>query len=72
MNSYTKVWLQFAFPVYIMFLVAMVIFGASYSQRFAQLLLNKNPVATLATLIMLSYDRYLLYLSALTLGKTLG
>ena len=57
MNSYTKVWLQFAFPVYIMFLVAMVIFGASYSQRFAQLLLNKNPVATLATLIMLSYAK---------------
>ena len=56
MDSFTKTWLQLAFPAYVMFLVVLVIIISSYSSRFSN---KKNPVATLATLILLSYARFL-------------
>ena len=59
MNANIKVWLQLAFPSYIFFLVAMVIVTCEYSQKFSRLVSNKNPVATLATLILLSYTKIL-------------
>ena len=59
MNSYAKVWLQIVFPLYILLLVAMVIYLSEHSHRFARLLLDKNPVATLSTLILLSYTKFI-------------
>ena len=58
MDTYSKTWLQFVFPVYIWLLVGLMILISHYSQRFAKLLGN-NPVSVLATLILLSYTKIL-------------
>ena len=57
MDTYWKMLLQLAFPVYVIFLVVMVILISEHSTRFACLIGRKNPVATLATLILLSYAK---------------
>ena len=59
MNAYSKTWLQLAFPVYIIFLVIFVIIISNYYSRFAEAIGRKNPVATLVTLVMLSYTKLL-------------
>ena len=59
MDTFTKTWLQLAFPAYVIFLVVVVIIISSYSSRFSSLIGKKNPVATLATLILLSYAKLL-------------
>ena len=58
MDAYSKTWLQFVFPVYIWFLVGLVILASNCSPRFSKLLGN-NPVSVLATLILLSYTKIL-------------
>ena len=58
MDTYSKTWLQFVFPVYIWVLVGLMILVSYFSQRFAKLLGN-NPVSVLATLILLSYTKIL-------------
>ena len=55
MDTYAKTWLQLVFPTYIMFLVILIIWICSCSTKFSNLLGKRNPVATLATLILLSY-----------------
>ena len=59
MDTYTKTWLQLAFPAYVILLVFLVIIISSYSSNFSDLIGKKNPVATLATLILLSYAKLL-------------
>ena len=59
MDTYWKTLLHLAFPMYIIFLVVMVIIISERSTRFARLIGQKNPVATLATLILLSYAKLL-------------
>ena len=59
MDTYIKAWLQLAFPVYVILLVVLVIIVSSYSTKFSNLIGKKNPVATLATLILLSYAKLL-------------
>ena len=59
MDAYTKMWLQFIFPTYVILLVLIVIFISEHSIRFSRLIGRKNPVATLATLILLSYAKLL-------------
>ena len=59
MNSYWKTWLQLIFPIYIILLVIMIIFAGERSKKFSHLIGKKNPVATLATLILLSYTKLL-------------
>lgn len=59
LDSYTKTWLQLAFPVYIISLVILVIMVSRYFPKFAALIGKKDPVATLATLILLSYAKLL-------------
>ena len=59
MDAYSKTLLQLAFPGYVFFLVFMVIIISKHSTRFSQLIGKRNPVATLATLISLSYAKYL-------------
>ena len=58
-DAYTKIWLQLVFPAYIIVLVAMVIFVTEHSPRFTRIIRRGNPVATLATLILLSYAKLL-------------
>ena len=58
MDPYTKTWLELAFPTYIIILV-VIIFVSSHSSKFSNLLGMKSPVATLATLILLSYTKLL-------------
>ena len=59
MDAYVKTWLQLAFPVYIFFLVVTIIWFTSCSSKLSNLLGRRNPVATLATLILLSYTNLL-------------
>ena len=59
LDSYWKTWLQLAFPAYIISLVLLVIVISEYSPRFAKLIGKRDPVATLATLILLSYTKLL-------------
>ena len=59
LDAYVKFWLQLAFPAYIISLVILVIIVSEYSPRFANLIGKRDPVATLATLILLSYTKLL-------------
>ena len=59
MDAYWKTWLQLAFPIYIMMLVIIIIVFSDYSFKFSELLAKRNPVATLTTLILLSYTKLL-------------
>ena len=59
MDAYAKTWLELAFPAYMILLVVLVIITSSYSIRFSNLIGEKDPVATLATLILLSYAKLL-------------
>ena len=51
-------WLQFLFPVYLWVLMFIIILSARYSQRVAQNL-GHNPVAVLATVLLISYGKML-------------
>ena len=59
MDTYVKTWLQLAFPVYIIILVAIIIKLSNISDTFGCLIGKKDPVATLATLVLLSYTKFL-------------
>ena len=52
-----KILLQLTFPAYIIFLVIIVIIVSKYSDKFAKIIGKGNPVAVLATLILLSYAK---------------
>ena len=54
---YMKIWLQLVFPTYIICLVLLLIIISRYSSRFSNLIAKRNPVATLATLILLSFSK---------------
>ena len=58
MNAYAFTWLQFVFPFYVWFLIGMIIVVTHYSQR-ATSMFGTNPVAALATLLLLSYSKLL-------------
>ena len=58
-DTYIKTWLYLAFPAYIISLVVIIIVISEYSPRFAALIGRRDPVATLATLILLSYTKLL-------------
>ena len=58
MDIYTYSWFQFLFPFYVWFLVGCIILACRYSQSIAQRL-GKNPVAVLATLLLMSYSKIL-------------
>ena len=59
MDTYWKMWLKLTFPTYIIVLLISVIMISNRSVKFSQIIGRKNPVATLATLILLSYTTYL-------------
>ena len=58
MDALMKMWLQFAFPLYVWALVGMIILGSHYSKRISKLF-GSNPIAVLATLFLLSYAKLL-------------
>ena len=58
MNTYQKIWLQFAFPLYIILLV-IAILVASYYSTTAMKVFGRNNIAILATLFLLSYSKAL-------------
>ena len=58
LDAYTKTWLQFVFPLYIWFLVIVIIISSKYSKRAARLF-GVNAVQVLATLFLLSYAKLL-------------
>ena len=59
LDAYSKIWLQFSFPTYLIFVLFVIIAISRYSFRFARLIGKRNPIATLATLIFLSYMKFL-------------
>ena len=59
LDAYVKSWLQLAFPIYIITLVVLVIAISECSLRFAKLIGKRDPIATLSTLILLSYTKLL-------------
>ena len=59
LDTYSRIWLQFLFPTYLIFVLFAIIAISRYSSRFARLIGKRNPIATLATLIVLSYMKFL-------------
>ena len=53
MDSYVKVWLQFAFPFYIWLIIVGMIILAKYTKFYK--VIGNNAVPVLATLVLLSY-----------------
>ena len=58
LDAYMKTWLQFVFPLYIWFLVTVIIISSRYLKRAARLF-GVNAVQVLATLFLLSYAKLL-------------
>jgi predicted outer membrane repeat protein len=58
MDSCTKIGLQFIFPFYIWFLIAIIIFVSHYSVKLSKAIGN-NAISVLATLLLLSYTKLL-------------
>ena len=58
MDIYVYSWFQFLFPFYVWFLVGCIIFAYRYFQSIARRL-GQNPVAVLATLLLMSYSKIL-------------
>ena len=56
MDAYVKTWLQFAFPFYIWFIMIVIIMSARRSSRIS-VLVSRNAVPVLATLLLLSYTK---------------
>ena len=59
LNGYVKTWLQLTFPAYVVFLVILVIILCESSRKISNFLHGRDPVATLATLLLLSYSKIL-------------
>ena len=64
MTSQAKVLLQLVFPAYLFLLMFLTIILSKYFGSFAKLLSNRNPVAALGTLILLSYSKFLRFIIA--------
>ena len=58
-DEYAKMWHRLLFPLYMLFLVAAVIILSKYSSKCAHIIGKRNPVATLATVILLIYTELL-------------
>ena len=56
LDAYQYSWLQYAFPLYLWFLIGAIILSSKHSRRVGRLL-GSNPVAVLAKLILMSYTK---------------
>ena len=59
MDVYSKAWSQFMYPTYLIAAIVLVILMSKCSSRFGKLIGRWNPVATLATLLLLSFTKLL-------------
>ena len=59
MTIQAKVMIRLAFPAYVIFLVVVVIAISQRSSKFARIVGKGNPVAVLATMILISYIKLL-------------
>ena len=57
-NIHNKIWLQFVYPIYIWFLILLIVIASRYSRRLSRLTAS-NIVPVLATLLLLSYAKLL-------------
>ncbi len=64
MTSQAKVLLQLVFPGYLFLLMLFIIILSKYFDSFSKLLSNRNPVAALGTLVLLSYSKLLRFIIA--------
>ena len=58
MDIYAYSWLQFLFPIYLWILMLIIIVSARYSRKVVRTL-GQNPVAVLATVLLISYGKML-------------
>lgn len=58
MTAYAQTWLQFAFPLYVWFIISLIILSSRYSITVSKLI-GHNPIAVLSTLILMSYTKAL-------------
>ena len=58
MDAFAQICLQFAFPVYVWVLIGMIIVTSRHSITLSKLI-GHNPVAVLATLLLMSYTKVL-------------
>jgi predicted outer membrane repeat protein len=58
MDAYVHTWLQFAFPLYVWILIGIVTLTSRYSITVSKLI-GHNPIAVLATLLLMSYTKIL-------------
>ena len=59
MTIHAKAMIRLAFPVYVISLVIVIIVISQYSSKFAKIVGKGNPVAVLATMILISYTKLL-------------
>ncbi|XP_064389142.1 uncharacterized protein LOC135337173 [Halichondria panicea] len=64
MTSKAKLLIQLVFPAYLFILMFLIIILSKHFKSFAKLLSNKNPVAALGTLVLLSYSKLLRFIIA--------
>ena len=64
MSSQSKVLLQLVFPAYLFLLIFLIIILSRYFDLFSKLISHRNPVAALASLIVLSYSKLLRFIIA--------
>ena len=58
LDAYSQTWFQFSFPLYVWLLIGLIIFISRYSITVSKLI-GHNPIAVLATLILMSYTKLL-------------
>ena len=58
MTAYAQTWLQFVFPLYVWMLMGLIIVTCRYSVTLSKLI-GHNPIAVLATLLLMSYNKVL-------------
>ena len=58
LDAYALTWLQFAFPLYVLLIIGLIIFISRHSITVSKFL-GSNPVAVLATLLLMSYTKIL-------------
>ena len=56
MDTYSNMWLQFAFPFYIWTIIGAIVCACKFSNRLSKLI-GSNVVPVLATLLLLSYTK---------------
>ena len=58
MDVYIQTWLQFIFSLYVWILIGLIIITSRYSMTISKII-GSNPVAVLATLLLMSYNKIL-------------